>query len=302
MIKGLEDFIKEHRLPASYGVDAEQWFAPVAKGLAAQQAISGRTLIAGINGAQGSGKSTLAELLALLCKEKYHLNTIVLSLDDFYLTRQQRALLATTIHPLMATRGVPGSHDIPLAFDTIRKLSAGKTQTLVPRFDKAGDDRYPQEKWDRVTCRVDLILLEGWCLGAEAQAEAALVKPVNELERAEDTNGVWRRYVNQQLGDVYPPLFSLVDHWIMLQAPSFDCVFKWRLEQEDKLKSALSNSGSAGNRTMDSKAVSRFIQHYQRITEHLLETLPAKVDTLFELDAARNISRGLTRQGKAEGG
>jgi len=290
----LDDFLKEHRLPASYSLAAEQWFAPVAKGLAEQHTTPGKTIIAGINGAQGSGKSTLADLLALICRNKYHLNTIILSLDDFYLTRQQRALQAASIHPLLATRGVPGTHDISLALDIIRKLSQGKTRTLVPRFNKAVDDRYPQQKWECVTAKADLILLEGWCLGAEPQAEDALLEPVNDLEREEDANGVWRRFVNQQLRDVYPQLFSMIDTWIMLKAPSFDCVYKWRLEQENKLKSSLShidaNADCEGNRTMGADAISRFIQHYQRITEHLLKTLPAKADTLFDLDEDKKIS------------
>lgn len=289
----LEHFIKKHRLPASYSRAAEQWFAPVAKGIAELQATRGETIIAGINGAQGAGKSTLAALLALLCKEKYQLNGIVLSMDDFYLTRQQRASLAASIHPLMATRGVPGTHDISLALDIIQKLSEGRTQTLIPRFDKASDDRYPQQKWTCVAAKVDVILLEGWCLGAEPQTDNALVAPVNELEKEEDSNGVWRRYVNQQLGDVYPQLFSLVDTLIMLKAPSFNCVYKWRLEQENKLKSSLLHSATsadcASDRTMDADAISRFIQYYQRITEHLLKTLPPKVDTLFNLDEERRV-------------
>ncbi len=289
----LDDFVREHRLPASYSLAAEQWFAPVAKGVAEKQAMLGKTIIAGINGAQGSGKSTLADLLAFMCRDKYHLNAVVLSIDDFYLTRQQRELQAVTIHPLMATRGVPGTHDISLAVDIIRKLSEGKTQTLVPRFDKASDDRYPQERWACVASEVDLILLEGWCLGAEPQTDSALVKPVNDLEKEEDVNGVWRGYVNQQLRDVYPALFNMIDTWIMLKAPSFDCVYKWRLEQENKLKSALLRSDISAdceiNRTMGADAVHRFIQYYQRITEHLLKTLPAKVDTLFDLDEDRKI-------------
>ena len=293
MINGLDEFISAHRLPASYSLHAEQWFSPVAKGLAEQQQKLGKTIIAGISGAQGSGKSTLAELLTLLCKNNHDLNTIVLSLDDFYLTRQQRESRAATIHPLLATRGVPGTHDISLALDTIRKLSEGKTPTLVPRFDKATDDRCPPEKWSRVTAKAGLILLEGWCLGAEPQADNLLVEPVNDLEKEEDANGVWRRHVNQQLREVYPQLFKLVDTWIMLKAPSFDCVYKWRLEQENKLKSTRSHSEksteSKSSRTMDAETVRRFIQHYQRITEHLLKTLPPRADTLFDLDEDRKI-------------
>ncbi len=288
----LDGFIREHQLPAAYSLAVVQWFAPVAKAIARQQAALGKTTIVGISGAQGSGKSTLAELLALLCKNKYHLHAVVLSLDDFYLTRQQRKILAATVHPLLATRGVPGTHDIPLALDIIRKLCGGTSETLVPKFNKASDDRLPQPEWPHVTSKVDLILLEGWCLGAEPQANTALTKPVNELEKEADANEAWRHYINQQLHDMYPQLFGLIDYWIMLKAPSFSCVYQWRLEQENKLKQTLPHSDrmtGRSNRIMSADAVHRFIQHYQRITEHLLETLPARVDTLFNLDEDRKI-------------
>ena len=100
----LTDFITKHRLPETYILDAQQWFAPVAESIAGRWKKTGKTIIVGINGSQGSGKSTLADYLALLCNKKYHLNVVVLSIDDFYLTLQQRILLSKTVHPLMATR------------------------------------------------------------------------------------------------------------------------------------------------------------------------------------------------------
>jgi D-glycerate 3-kinase len=287
----LTDFITKHRLPETYILDAQQWFAPVAETIAGKWKKAGKPLIVGINGSQGSGKSTLADYLALLCRKKYHLNVVVLSIDDFYLTLQQRILLSKTVHPLMATRGVPGSHDIELALDVIRSLTDGSATTLIPRFDKSVDDRFPQDKWDTVASPTDLIILEGWCVGATAQTEKALLEPVNELEKEEDPDAIWRNYVNQQLAGVYQELFNMVDIWIMLKAPSFDCVYQWRLEQEKKLRNSLSNSssGTDSNKIMDDSGVKRFIQHYQRITEHLLDTLPEKVDILFELDENRKV-------------
>lgn len=292
-IPDLTNFIKKNRLPEAYARHAQQWFAPVAEGIASEREKTGKTLIIGINGSQGSGKSTLADYLALLLKEKFFLNTVVLSIDDFYLTLQQRQLLAKEVHPLMLTRGVPGTHDVGLAIDVINRLSEGAAPTLIPRFDKSTDDRYPQEKWDIITVPADLIILEGWCVGADPQSAEALLMPVNNLETEEDTDGRWRNHVNQQLGDVYQDLFNMVDIWIMLKAPSFDCVYHWRLEQEQKLRNTLSVSppDSKDSKVMDDEGVHRFIQYYQRITEHLLETLPDKVDVLFELDKKRNIIR-----------
>ncbi|MEA1889676.1 MAG: kinase [Pseudomonadota bacterium] len=281
-------FLAQHHLPVSYTLEAQQWFFPLAKSLALQQKDSGETIIVGISGSQGSGKSTLADLLALLLSDKYQLNIVVISIDDFYYTRQQRKTLSRTVHPLMATRGVPGTHDVSLAINTLRDLCT-RSMSSIPRFDKSIDDRFPEEEWDQVILKPDIILFEGWCLGAEPQSQLELLEPANELEKNEDPDGVWRQYVNQQLHDVYPDLFNMIDSWIMLKAPSFDCVYQWRLEQENKLRESLSGSTSSTDKLMSRQELKRFIQHYQRITEQLLKTLPDKVDYLFELDENRKI-------------
>ena len=281
-------FLAQHHLSMSYTLTAQQWFFPLTRSLAREQRISGNTLIAGISGSQGSGKSTLADLLALTLAELHQKHAVVLSIDDFYYTRQQRQVLSATVHPLLATRGVPGTHDVALAISTIRDLCSQRTAS-IPRFDKAMDDRLPEEKWDRVKTKPDVIIFEGWCLGAEPQSQEELLEPVNELEKNEDPVGVWRQYVNQQLRDVYPELFDMIDSWIMLKAPSFDCVYQWRLEQENKLRESLSGSTSSADKLMSEQELKRFIQHYQRITEQLLETLPDKVDYLFELDDKRKV-------------
>jgi D-glycerate 3-kinase len=191
----------------------------------------------------------------------------------------------------MATRGVPGTHDISLALEVIQSLTEGTNITRVPRFDKSVDDRFPEDEWDTVIPPTDIIILEGWCVGAVPQTADELLKDVNDLEKEEDPDGTWRNYVNRQLGEIYQELFNLVDSWIMLKAPSFDCVFQWRLEQEHKLRSSISiaSSDTDSNKVMDDNGVKRFIQYYQRITEHLLDTLPEKADILFELDENRKI-------------
>lgn len=292
-IQDFRDFIAQHQLPESYIEQAQHWFSPLARAIAEKWKKANKTLIVGINGSQGSGKSTLADYLALLWRKDYQLNVVVLSIDDFYFTLQQRQELSETIHPLLLTRGVPGTHDIDLAVEVIRSLSEGTSPTLVPRFNKATDDRFPEHEWDSIPPGTDIIILEGWCMGAQPQTEEELMMPVNELEKIEDPDGHWRRYVNCQLAEVYPRLFDLVDCWVMLKAPSFKCVYQWRLEQENKLRDSLAATtdvtGYNDQKVMDSKAIGRFIQHYQRITEHLLKTLPERVDYLFELDKNRKI-------------
>ena len=288
----LAEFLDRHKLPGSYIELARRWFFPLAEEIATPLDQHDRPLILGINGSQGSGKSTLGDLLQFLFNRHYRLRTVVLSIDDFYYTREQRKQLAETIHPLMATRGVPGTHDVNLILDVIRDLQNPATTTAIPRFDKAADDRAPEEFWDAVEGSPDIILFEGWCIGARPQDESELVEAVNALEAGEDTDGTWRRYVNSILAGKYQQLFALIDTWIMLKAPSFDCVYKWRLEQEQKLRHSRENNDgedASASRVMTDDEIARFIQYYQRITENLLQTLPSRVDYLYELDEQRNI-------------
>jgi len=282
----ISSFIKQHQLPAEYQQLSQQWFFALAEKIAAHQDGARKPLVIGINGAQGSGKSTLAALLSYMLSAHFKLSTVTLSIDDFYYTREERLALAKNVHPLLLTRGVPGTHDVGLALATIQALLSQHFPVKLPRFDKAIDDRVATtNEADTVTQAVDIILFEGWCMGAAAQAETSLGEAVNQLEATEDRDQVWRHYVNQQLADVYPELFDLVDLWVMLKAPSFNCVYQWRLEQENKLRKKSAHQ----QHIMDEAAVARFIQFYQRVTEHTLKTLPEKVHYLYELDEHRQI-------------
>jgi D-glycerate 3-kinase len=288
----LHSFLKEQRLPLSFLKTVDEWYMPLAGRIAKHHEAAGRTLLIGVNGSQGSGKSTLAALLTQLLAKEFGLKVIDLSIDDFYLSRQSRVSLARQIHPLLETRGVPGTHDVSLMCETLQQLTRENSDVSIPRFNKACDDRYPARQWDKVSAPFDIVIVEGWCLGTPAQADGALHKPVNDLEALEDPDGHWRRYVNQQIGGCYQDIYQMMDLWIMLQAPSFACVYQWRLEQEEKLAAKLlagDQKNSSRNRVMTATQISRFIQHYQRLTEHSLDQLPGRVHFLFSLDAGRQI-------------
>ncbi len=280
----LQDFLQTQRLPATYIEVIDRYIRPIARDLANQHQKLARSLLIGVNGSQGSGKTTLSEALSLLLQHEHSLTAVAVSIDDFYLTRAEREQLARDVHPLLLTRGVPGTHDIPLAQRTLQDLTRDAGSVAVPRFDKAQDDRAPQSQWDHHQTPVDIVILEGWCVGASAQPMTELLEPVNDLEAQEDPEGNWRHYVNAQLQLEYQPLFQQLDCRIMLKAPSFDCVFRWRLEQEEKLRQKTSGSG-----LMSETQIQRFIQHYQRITEHTLKHLPAQSDYLLVLDENRQI-------------
>jgi len=238
--------------------------------------------VLGINGAQGTGKSTLADLICEYLAGAHDRSTVVLSIDDLYLTRAQRQALAKDIHPLLATRGVPGTHDVELGLSVIRslkRLEQGQS-VLVPRFDKSTDDRFAESEWTEVSDPVDLIIFEGWCVGSESVSDEELLTAINDLEASDDPNGTWRRYVNQQLKENYPRLFEMLDALVFLSAPDFDCVLRWRTEQEEKLAAGAS---ARETRVMTQAQIERFIQHYERITRQNLVSLATTADVRLEL-------------------
>jgi D-glycerate 3-kinase len=244
-------------------------------------------LVVGLCGAQGSGKSTAVAHVAIAL-EAQGLAVAVLSLDDLYLPRAARVALAREIHPLLATRGVPGTHDVALGVDTIAALRRGEPAAL-PRFDKAVDDRCPERSWPAAPCHTDILLFEGWCVGARPQDADMLARPVNALEAEEDSDGIWRRYVNDALAGSYQALFATIDALILLAAPSFEIVPAWRGQQEAALRSRLFRNAEGAAQTMDAAALARFIQHYERLTRHILATMPGYADLTLRLDENRHL-------------
>ncbi|MEN1972932.1 kinase [Luteimonas sp. MJ204] len=244
--------------------------------------------ILGISGLQGSGKSTFAAQLAAQARSR-GLQCAVLSIDDVYLGHADRQRLAREVHPLLATRGPPGTHEVALAIDVLDALRAGRGAAL-PRFDKLADDRLPRARWPVAARAVDLVVFEGWFLGTPAEDDAALVAPLNALERDEDADGRWRRWCNHALARDYPALWQLIDRLLLLLPPSFGVVPEWRWQAEQGLRDA-SGDASAG---MDRAGVERFVQHYERTSRQALRTLPGIADHVITLDARRRPTAAAT--------
>lgn len=283
----IRSFLDAHQLPAVYARQIDQWFVSLAEELLAHQKSANRPFLVGLHGAQGSGKTTLAGCLTHLLCNICQCRAITLSLDDFYLPQTQRQQLADSVHPLLATRGVPGTHDLPLLMTTINQLLNGDLPVAIAKFNKAGDERCAEADWPVVTEQPQIIIIEGWCMGALPQADAALAQSVNTLEQIEDADGHWRQFVNQQLAGDYQRLFALVDYWLMLKAPGFDCIYQWRLEQEQALAAKADTADQ--DAIMDAQALARFIQFYQRLTEHCLQSLPTRMDAVLELNRQRQV-------------
>lgn len=287
----LAHFCRERCLPAAFEDAATEHLGPLALWIARERRACGRCLVVGINGAQGTGKSTLAAALRLLLGGA-GLRATVLSIDDLYLTRQQRSVLARSVHPLLATRGVPGTHDVETGIRLLERLQAlGSSESLrLSRFDKLADDRLPAEQWAIVEGPIDVVLFEGWCVGTPPQADAELDAPVNALESREDADGRWRRWVNDRLRSDYPALFARIDRLIFLRAPGVDQVLAWRAQQEAELVRSTDGAAGAGS-GMNEAELRRFVQHYERLTRHALAVLPAQADVCVDLAQDHRITR-----------
>jgi D-glycerate 3-kinase len=230
-----------------------------------------RPALIGVGGAQGSGKTTICKRFAA-----EHTRVAHFSLDDIYLTRAERVTLAGLVNPLLLTRGPPGTHDLDLAQRTIESL-AKTGATRLPRFDKARDDRAPENDWPLFEGPAEAILTDGWCMGAQTPPPAP---PMNALER-DPAGAAWIAAVEARLARDYQPFFARFDAIIYLAAPSWEIVRTWRGEQEEKLL------GRAMTDT-EARALDRFVQHYERITRAMLAG-HSSAQWLVRLDEARNV-------------
>ncbi len=284
----LTTFIKQHNLPEEFSLSVEKYYKPIAQQLFDRFIESRSPFFVGINGCQGSGKSTLTDYIGDYLTSQYQLNVVVMSLDDFYYSSKERQALASSVHPLLATRGVPGTHDMTELTQVLKQLKTGETGFTVRKFNKATDEPCPKNDWQVIEQAADIVIVEGWCWGVAPQTEEQLKAPINELEVKHDTSGEWRNYVNQQLKEEYVSLYKEMDFWLALQAPSFDCVYKWRLEQEEKLKAR--NVGLKNSKIMSSAEILNFTQYFQRLSVQACNTFKESADIICYLDSQRKIT------------
>ncbi|NNC55213.1 MAG: kinase [Pseudomonadales bacterium] len=297
----IDQLIEAEQLPAHFRSVVENFYTPLARDIAGLANKPGKPLIVGINGAQGTGKSTLAKFVVAILENTLGKKTAHFSIDDIYLTKAERNALGSKIHPLLATRGVPGTHDMTLGKSIINGLANASKETItrIPVFDKAIDDRLPEAQWRPFQGRPDIIIVEGWCVGSTAQAGSELIEPVNALERNEDALGSWRRYVNCKLAGEYQKFFDCIDLLVFIAAPCWEVILEWRQLQEEKLRLVRSDSGAAAAGIMSPDEVRAFIQHYERITRHNLATLPEKAHFQLNMDRDHQLVSVVQRKAKA---
>jgi len=250
----------------------------------------GKTLFLGFSGGQGSGKTTTVKILKVILKKFFKRRIHVSSIDDFYKTLKDRNRMSQNIHPLFKTRGVPGTHDINLVknfFYFVKNKRFRKTK--LPKFDKSIDDRSKKKYWFSIKVRPEIVILEGWCVGAQPQSNFLIKKPINILEKYEDQDLTWRKKVNEKLKKEYKKLFAMIDFNIFMKVPNFNMVFKWRLLQENKLRKRFQFK----KKIMPYNEIKRFIMFYQRITLQMIKDLSKSASVVMFLNKNHGIKKVL---------
>ena len=272
--KNKEKMIKSFLIPISF------WISNKAK--------KSKPYLIGLAGGQGTGKTTISSILKIILTKYFKLSVFKISIDDLYKTRKDRIKLSKKIHPLLKTRGVPGTHDVNFMFDLLKKIKKKKfSQYRIPKFNKAIDDRLKRKSWYLVKRVPDVIIFEGWCVGARAEKQTTLKKSINSLEKKEDKNLKWRKFVNRQLQTKYKKLFSKLDCMLFLKAGSFKLLQSWRLKQESLLK--LNSKNKANDKVMSKNEVLTFMQTYQRITQNMFKFAPKYSSIVLNLNRNHEI-------------
>ena len=234
-----------------------------------------------IAGSQGSGKSTLSLQIKKYFKEFYFKNVVILSIDDFYLSSHQRKQLAKKFKSnLFDTRGVPSTHNLELLIETVDKLKRNKFPVYIPIFDKVTDNK---KKYKRKINKADLIILEGWCVGSKPIDLKYLKKNINDLEKINDSNMIWRTAYNKSLVE-YQKLFNKFNHYIFIKLPNWQYVINWKYKQELGLRSLRSDNNLK-------KRLYLFIQYYEKLSKWMSLTCPNFCNILITLDKNQKMKK-----------
>ena len=272
--KNKEKMIKSFLIPVSF------WIASKVK--------NKKPFIIGLGGGQGAGKTTITSIISIILKKYFKLNVFKISIDDFYKTRKERILLSKKVHPSLKTRGVPGTHDMNIMLNFFKRVKSKNFKALkIPKFNKAIDDRFKKKLWYSIKKRPDIIIFEGWCVGARAEKNNTLKRTLNSLEKYEDKKLIWRTFVNQQLKFKYKKLYDQLNCLLYLRVKNFKLLQKWRIKQEKKLW--LKNKRSSNHKLMSNKDVIAFMQTYQRVTQNMFKNATKNASIILNLDSNHQI-------------
>ena len=231
-----------------------------------------------IAGSQGSGKSSLSKLIKLYLEKFCYKSVVIISMDDFYLSKNQRTQLSKNIHPLFLTRGVPGTHDLELMNKKIKQILNKEFPIYLPIFDKVSDSR---KKTYKKILKADVAIFEGWCAGSQPVDQNYLQKNFNNIEKQKDKNFIWRNSYNHYLNE-YQKIFSQFNFFIYFQFNQWNHVLNWKYKQELELRDKKKDLGLK-------KYLREFIQYYEKVSKWMHLKVPKYCNILIKLDAHQKI-------------
>ncbi|MBT7642836.1 MAG: hypothetical protein HN715_07600 [Rhodobiaceae bacterium] len=236
-----------------------------------------RPLVAGVSGGQGVGKTTFCKALSQYLSDA-GVATLSVSLDNFYLSRRERETLGAHIHPLCQTRGVPGTHNVGQLNEVMVALRSKHriADVRLPVFSKSLDDVLPPAQWLSVQTQPEIILLEGWCVGA--QADFISPHPQTEWERTHDGDGVWKQWSQTQAA-AYADIWAACECLVLMRQDNFEAIIDSRWAQEQD------NAAASGVWQFETREdVAQFCAHYESWTLGMWQALPPKCDFVIGRD------------------
>ena len=282
-----EKFKNKERMIKSFLIPLCFWIS--------KKAYKNKPYFVGLAGGQGTGKTTISSLLKIILIKYFKLKVFRISIDDFYKTKKERIGLSKKIHPMLLVRGVPGTHDINMMLNFFKKVKSKKFKRLkLPTFNKAVDDRFNKKNWYNLEKKPDVIIFEGWCVGAKSEKNMTLKKTINSMEKTRDQKQIWRKYVNHQLQSKYKNLYSQLNCLIYLKAKNFSLLQRWRLKQERKLRAK--SKMKLNLKIMSRGEVLNFMQTYQRITQNMFRYMPKYASITFNLNANHQIKSAVYKK------
>ena len=151
-----------------------------------------------------------------------------------------------------------------------------------------------KKKWYNLREKPDVIIFEGWCVGAKPEKNNTLKKTINLMEKTKDQKIIWRKYVNEQLKSKYKNLYSQLNCLIYLKAKNFNLLQKWRLKQERKLW--IKSKIKSNSKIMSKGDVMNFMQTYQRITENMFRYVPKYASIILNLNTNHQIKSAIYKK------